>query len=179
MIEVPTARECMTTWFVTVHPDMDVYKAIDVLSSKRASASPVLDDDGALVGILTEKDCLRVLSRHTYGELEVGRVSDFMSKVTVWVTTDMDLFTVAKKFLASNFTILPVMEQDQLVGRISRQDMLQGILQLQQEVEETKRTEERKLEQMQRPASIQDFQVLAGNQKPEHLAALLSQRHAE
>ena len=69
MDKVPTARDCMVaTSQFTLTPDTDVYKAIKVLVAKHASGAPVVDENGMLLGILTEKDCLRVLSRSAYDE---------------------------------------------------------------------------------------------------------------
>lgn len=177
MKKVPTARDCMSIWFVTLRPEMDVYEAIDILASKRASGAPVLDADGNLIGILTEKDCLRVISNEAYDHLVGGTVADYMSEVKGMVTVDMDLFSVAREFLNTNFAVLPVLEDGKPVGRISRQDMLRGIqcVQRQDALEKAKYAED--LKTMQSPKSINDLQRLAANQRPENLAALLSNRH--
>jgi predicted transcriptional regulator len=176
-MKVPTARDCMTVWFVTLRPDMDVYEAIDILASKRASGAPVLDAEGNLVGILTEKDCLRVMSHEAYGQLSGGVVGDYMSEPKGVLTVDMDLFSVAREFLNTNFAVLPVLENGNPVGRISRQDMLRGIQCLQRESALEKERYEDHLKTMQSPMSINDLQRLAASQRPENLAALLSNRH--
>ncbi len=176
-MKVPTARDCMSIWFVTLRPDMDVYEAIDILASKRASGAPVLDDEGNLIGILTEKDCLRVMSHDAYGQLAGGIVADYMSEPKGVLTADMDLFSVAREFLNTNFAVLPVLEEGKPVGRISRQDMLRGIQQLQRETALKKVKYEEELKTMQAPTSINDLQRLAASQRPENLAALLSDRY--
>ncbi len=176
-MKVPTARDCMSVWFVTLRPDMDVYEAIDILASKRASGAPVLDANGNLIGILTEKDCLRVMSHEAYGHLGGGTVADYMSELKGVLTADMDLFSVAREFLNTNFAVLPVLEEGKPVGRISRQDMLRGIQCLQRESALEKERYEDELKTMQSPMSINDLQRLVASQRPENLAALLSNRH--
>ncbi|MCC6153459.1 MAG: CBS domain-containing protein [Candidatus Hydrogenedentes bacterium] len=176
MQRIPTARDCMSTWFITLRPDMEIYEAIDLLENKRAAGAPVLDGEGNLLGILTEKDCLRVLSSGAYQSLSSGKVSDYMSEPKSMITTDMDLFTVAKQFLDTNFAVLPVMENGKPVGRISRQDMLRGIQQLQRQMVRDKQREEVELETQTRPKSIDQFQQLAARLEPRHLAAVMRER---
>lgn len=179
MKRVPIARECMAGWYVILRPDMDVYEAIDLLASKRASGAPVVDADGMLLGVLTEKDCLRVLTNSTYGELATGAVADYMSEVKHTLTPEMDLFTVAREFLATNFAVLPVLEGGKPVGRISRQNMLRTIIQMQKQIRDTKAKVEDDLRAKQRPSSITDLQRLVGSTPPEAVAALMRDRLRE
>ncbi|MBX7255172.1 MAG: CBS domain-containing protein [Candidatus Hydrogenedentes bacterium] len=179
MKRVPIARECMAGWYVTLRPEMDVYDAIDLLANKGASGAPVVDGDGTLVGVLTEKDCLRVLTNATYGELATGAVSDYMSEVKHTLTPDMDIFTVAREFLATNFAVLPVLEDGKPVGRISRQNMLRAIMQMQKQIRDSKAREEDDLRTKQRPSSITDLQRLMGSTPPEAVAALMRDRLRE
>lgn len=155
---------------------MEIYEAIDLLENKRAAGAPVVDGEGNLLGILTEKDCLRVLSSGAYQSLSSGKVSDYMSEPKSMITTDMDLFTVAKQFLDTNFAVLPVMENGKPVGRIGRQDMLRGIQQLQRQMVRDKQREEVELETQTRPKSIDQFQQLAARLEPRHLAAVMRER---
>ena len=54
-----TAKDFMTGSLVTFSPDEDVITAMQVLIEKRISGAPVVDRLGNLIGILSEKDCLR------------------------------------------------------------------------------------------------------------------------
>ncbi|NUM53641.1 MAG: CBS domain-containing protein [Candidatus Hydrogenedentes bacterium] len=166
----------MSTWFATLRPDMEIYEAIDVLENKRAAGAPVLDSDGNLLGILTEKDCLRVISNAAYQGLASGCVRDYMSEPKAVVTTDMDLFTVAKQFLDTNFAVLPVLENGKPVGRISRQDMLRGIQQLQRDFARDRAREDEKLKMQSNPNSIEERQRLVGRFDPKHFAAVMRDR---
>ena len=164
----------MSPFFVTLQTGMDIYDAIDVLSKKRASGAPVLDEHGELAGLLTEKDCIRVLSNDAYATLARGKVADYMSDVKASVEIDMDLFGVAEVFLAHNFSVLPVMDHGRLVGRISRQDMLRAIQNLQRQLSKEKDAEEHELRVTQHPAGINQLQDLISKHKPENVAALFS-----
>lgn len=180
MKKVPTVRDLMSPVVSTLRPDADVHDAIEVLASRKASGVPVVDGEGHLVGVLTEKDCLRVLTHHAWaGELAAGKVADYMSKIKASVEPHMDLFTLAHLFVSSNFAILPVVENDRLAGSISRQDVLGAIRDLQRELAAAKKSEEQALKMMQSPASIEEFQRLAAKHGKEHLAAVLTRRHGK
>lgn len=176
---IPTVERFMSKWFVTLTPDMEIYEAIDTLLKKRMSGVPVVDRSGELVGILTEKDCLRVMSTSVYGQMAQGTVADFMSTVKVTVDIDMNVFTVAEKFLSTNFTILPVLQNGKLVGRISRQDMLRAIKELESTLAVAKLREDEEYRKITQPANLEELQKLASQHKPENLAALLSGRHID
>ena len=127
MVDIPTARDVMTRWLMTLSPDADLIQAIEGLVGKRMAGAPVVNTRGELVGLLTEKDCLRLLSRSRPGTLARGTVADYMSIVRVTVDIDADLFTVINHFLRTNFPVLPVLEHGQLAGRVSRLDLLRQV----------------------------------------------------
>ena len=177
MSQMYTARDVMSTWVFTLAPETDVYKAIDTLVAKHAPGAPVVDESNRLVGVLTEKDCLRVLTGSAYSNLSGGHVRDYMSPAGVTVTPNMDLFSVAQIFLSTNSPSLPVLEGGKLVGTISRQDMLLGIQSLQRAVQMDRVRENRQRKAMQDPRTISEMQRLVASQKREQLAAILSYRH--
>ncbi len=177
MRRVPIARDVMSSSVFTLHPEMDVCEAIDVLLRKRASGAPVVDDDKRFVGVLTEKDCLRVLSHSAFGTLECGRVCDFMSAVKGTVDVHMDIFAVAQVFLTGNFPTLPVVEDGSLVGVITRQDVLRGIQAMLHGLDAKKRRDERTLRILQSPSSIKEMQEVVATQPRESVAALFRMRH--
>ncbi len=176
MIHIPTARDALSRYRIVLRPDEDLLAAIDVLVRKRAQGAPVLNEEGELVGILTEKDCLRLLSNSAYGELAGGRVSDYMSSVKVTLTADMDLFRVAAAFLQTNFPILPVLERGKLIGRISRLDLLRQVKELERSIERDRAQEDKRRQEQDKPPSIDQLQHLAGSHTPAQLAELLKNR---
>jgi predicted transcriptional regulator len=172
MIALPTARNAMTDWRLVLQPDTDLLQAIRDLVSRRAAGAPVVREDGTLVGVLTEKDCLRVLANRAYGEEHAGTVSGVMSTVKAEVTPDMDLFAVAHVFLESNFPVLPVTQHGKLVGRISRQDMLREV---QRFTREHRRVKSEAAAPQSR-TSIAEMQRMAADATPAQLAELMRDR---
>lgn len=119
-----TAREIMMSDVTTLRPEMDVYEAIDLLLEYRFSGAPVVDAEGNLVGILSEKDCMRVLLEGTYEGLPTATVNAFMQRNVCTITEEMDLLSIAHIFLSTSYRRLPVVRGKKVVGQVSRRDLL-------------------------------------------------------
>ncbi len=124
---IPVVKNYMITRLITLTRDMDVYFAIGLLLKNRISGAPVIDDDNNLVGILSEKDCLRIFANGSFYDMPGGPISKFMTDVVSTVKPNSDLFSVADVFLQHNFRRMPVVEGKKLVGQISRRDVLRAI----------------------------------------------------
>jgi len=122
-----TVQHYMTQNVVTVHKDLNIYKAIDKLLHHRISGTPVIDDSGNMVGILTEKDCLRIMANGSFHEMPGGPASRYMTEDVKTVTPEMDIFVVADLFLKNHFRRVPVIDGKKLVGQISRCDVLAAV----------------------------------------------------
>lgn len=127
------AKDAMTSPAITVNQDASLREAGDVLARHGISALPVIDDEGQLVGILSQMDLIRFNTaerprgggdRSGYGEPEGMRVSDVMTVEVVTVTPDTDLHTVAQRLSDSHIRQVPVVDDAQLVGIISRRDLI-------------------------------------------------------
>lgn len=130
MQNIGTAEDIMVREVVYFSLGTDVYDAIDQFVKYKISGAPVLDEDKNLVGILSEKDCMRLLIDGAYHSLPAGQVRDFMSQVRQTVNPKTDLLTIAGIFLNGQFRRLPVVEGNKLMGIISRHDVLKAIQKL-------------------------------------------------
>jgi len=133
MKQVPVVRDFMATNLVTLKPGMKIYDAIKVLLKNRISGAPVVDGDHHVVGVLSEKDCLRLFANGALYILPGGIVEDYMSKDLTTVDPDEGIFSVAEIFLRNTFRRLPVVEDGKLVGQVSRRDVLIGSLNIWEE----------------------------------------------
>jgi CBS domain-containing protein len=130
---VPTAADIMRLKLITLAPDLPIFDAIRVLLKNSISGAPVVDTEGKLVGICSELDCLRVL---TAGEFyaddhrEEGHVADYMSTDFPTVEPHDDIYRLAQFFLTHSVRRLPVMDGGQLVGQLSRRDVLRAMEEL-------------------------------------------------
>jgi CBS domain-containing protein len=104
--------------------------AVKVLLENSISGAPVVDENGRLLGMLSQKDCFRVAFSASYHQDWGGRVSDYMSREVETIEADTDIVRVAEIFLKSRYRRFPVMSNDRLVGQISRRDVLKALEEL-------------------------------------------------
>lgn len=122
------AEDVMTREVVTFTPETDLYQAMGVLLTRKFSGASVVDSAGILVGVLSEKDCLRVIAGEVFDRLPEGRVGDYMSRDPITVSPSTSLYDIVALFLQRHVRRLPVVEEDaRLVGQISRRDVLRAI----------------------------------------------------
>lgn len=127
MLHDINVKDYMAGNVVTFSPDTDMMTAIAKLIELRISGAPVVDRMGNVVGMLSEKDCMRVALNAGYHEELAGDVKDYMCKEVQTVEADASIVEVAKMFLDTPFKRYPVMECNELVGQISRSDVLRAI----------------------------------------------------
>jgi acetoin utilization protein AcuB len=114
----------MTRRVVTVSPATDVLTALRLLRSHHIRHLPVVDD-GALVGIVSDRDLVPagrdpVLPRRM--------VRDVMSTPVRWAWPDDDLLAAARQMLAWKISALPVVERQRVVGIVTTTDCLEAML---------------------------------------------------
>ena len=109
---------------------MEVTRAIELLVRHKYTGAPVVDDGGRLIGMLSEKDCLKVAVMGNVEGVSPGLVGDYMTTAVDTVGPDTTLLEVAKLFVAAPYKRLPVLDGGRLVGQISRFDVLRAIHEL-------------------------------------------------
>lgn len=120
--------DIMTTRLTTFSPDTSIHEAIRILLEKRYSGAPVVDAKGELVGVLSRKDCLKIVFSTSYYQDWGGRVGEYMSKRVETIDADIDLVSAAQIFLNSHYRRFPVMRDGRLVGQVSRADLLRALI---------------------------------------------------
>lgn len=123
-----TVADIMTTRLITFAPDMNVHEAIRILLEQRISGAPVVDAAGALVGVLSKKDCLKIVFSSRYHDDWGGPVRDFMSTPVETLDASMDLVSAVQCFVDSHFRRFPVLREGRLVGQVSRYDILKSLV---------------------------------------------------
>lgn len=113
---------------ITFKPEQSIEEIIDIIIEKRISGAPVLDDNRKLVGIISEKDCLRIIVEQAYHNLPSGarKVEDYMTRDVKTLSPDSDVVAAANEFLNTPVRRLPVVENGTLLGQISRRDILRA-----------------------------------------------------
>jgi len=117
----------MATELVSFAPDDDIIHAMRVLLDKHLSGAPVLDQGGQMVGILSQKDCLAIVYQAAYHQDWGGQVEQYMSREVEHIDVDSTIYDAAEKFLHSSYRRFPVLRDGQLVGQISRHDIMRAL----------------------------------------------------
>ena len=120
----------MQTEFLTLPPDLPMKQAVARLVESGSAAAPVLDDDGRLVGILTQKDCFASALNAAYYQQWSAKVRDHMSPEVETLDLATDLVTAAERFRDLPFRAFPVTDGDSVVGMLDRADLLTAFLAL-------------------------------------------------
>ena len=146
-----TAKDIMTTGLITLTPEMDFSAAARTLLDKHINGAPVVDPDGALVGILCQSD---LVAQHkklpvptlltlldSFVQLTSTKqlekqarkiaaltVGEAMTVDPVTVKPDTTIETIAALMVDSNLHTLPVLDNGQLVGIIGKEDVLRTLL---------------------------------------------------
>ncbi len=120
-------KDYMARTLIAFKPHTDVLDAVHTLVDKRIAGAPVVDDEGSLIGMLSELDCMRVVLGASYHGIAGGPVRDYMTTDTQTVDAQMNIVDLAQVFIDTGYRRFPVLEDNRLVGQISRRDVLRAL----------------------------------------------------
>jgi len=128
------AKDLMTTPVVTLKPDAHLKDVAAIFVQRGINAAPVVED-GRLVGIVSEADLspLEAGSDQRFATVPRERkplprtVREVMTRSVFTVSRDADAAQAARLMLRHNLKSVPVVIGDQVVGMISRRDLLRVI----------------------------------------------------
>ncbi|MEL6429007.1 MAG: CBS domain-containing protein [Planctomycetota bacterium] len=130
MLRSIEAHDHMTEMPVTVHPDTPLFEAIGALLERSISGATVVDDDGKVVGVLSEMDCLQAIIAGAYHGEAGGRVGDVMTKEVETADPDASILEVARQLIRGHRRRLPVVKNGKFVGQYSCRSMLRAVVAL-------------------------------------------------
>ena len=145
-----TVLEIMTTAVITVKPETTVRELADILAKNKISGVPVVDDKGRVLGMVSEADVILqdadlhfhyyiqflesviyLQSVHKFEERvrkSIGsRVTEIMSEEVVSVSPDATVRETATLMADRDVNRLPVIENERLVGIVTRGDIVRAI----------------------------------------------------
>ena len=132
-----TVSKNMTINPVTTTPDMGVFEAFELMKNEGVQRLPVLDNDGNLVGIISEKNITSASADREVSIVEFAlllskiKVGDVMTKEVITVSVDDPVELAARKMSDNDISILPVVDNNgKLVGVVSRSDLFRLLLEL-------------------------------------------------
>ncbi len=141
------ARNVMVTPVVTVKPSATVQEVAAQFLERNISAAPVVDDNGKLIGIVSEGDLLHRVESGTerrrswwlrafteadtlaaeYVKSHSRKVEDVMTRTVITATPETPLHEIATVLEKNAIKRLPILENGQIVGIVSRANLLQAV----------------------------------------------------
>jgi len=127
MEKLPLVKDCMNKDVITINQGATIVTVIETLLKNDISGAPVVNENNDMIGIITEKDCMRIYVDSSYHDIPSGKVTDFMSSTVMSIASDKTILDAAKSFIDNSYKGLPVVDGNKLVGQISRRDVLKMI----------------------------------------------------
>ena len=134
------ARDSMSTDLITARWDEGLSSAYRRMKNNRIRHLPVVDGDGEIVGIISDRDFQLAMHTDTqdYSQLRViesefdlsQQVKDYMSWPVLTVPFDMELRDVAEKMVEEKLSAFLVTRDSKVVGIITHEDLLRVLMNL-------------------------------------------------
>jgi len=141
------ARDVMVAPVITLKPSATVQEAAKLFMERHISAAPVVDEQGKVVGIVSEGDLLHRVEAGTetrrpwwlrllaseetvardYIKAHSRRVEDVMTRNVISITPETPLQEVADLLESKRIKRVPVLSNGQLVGIVSRANIVQAV----------------------------------------------------
>jgi CBS domain-containing protein len=144
-----TAGDLMTRDVVAVHPETTLLQAVQLMATHKISGVPVLDDDGTVVGMVSEGDLVRWHEGYTERQArwldmladgfelapaflegiheQKRKVKNVMTRGAVTVTEEVPAREVAHLMYEKNIKRVPVLRNGKLVGIVARSDLVRAL----------------------------------------------------
>lgn len=121
----PTTQQSMTHTLVTVKWNTSIRQAHELMGERRIRHLPVTDEEGFVVGILSDRDVNRAMSPVRPGFMEDSLVGDFMSWPAITVDEKTSIKDVAEGMVDEKVSAFLVTKGgEQVVGIITSEDLL-------------------------------------------------------
>ena len=152
-----TVRDVMTTQVLSVTSGTPLKEVARLLVDRRVSGMPVVDDDGHVVGVVSETDFLmkeqgadavphrslahiRGESRETRAQidkLDARTAAEVMTAPAITIAPERRISDAAAIMVARGVNRLPVLEDGRLVGMVTRADLVRAYLRSDDELRQT------------------------------------------
>jgi CBS domain-containing protein len=149
------ARDVMVSPVITVKPSSSVKEVATTLLERRISAVPVVDDQGKLVGIISEGDLMHRSEAGTerqrswwllgwtgdetlaaeYVKAHARKVADVMTRNVITASPETPLHEIAALLERNSIKRVPIVKDGQLVGIVSRANLIQAVASTRKELE--------------------------------------------
>jgi len=140
-------RELMKKDVIVIKKGASYQEVSKILVDNKISGAPVVDEEGKIIGVVSEKDLFRAIypgysefyespeSHLDFEKLEEGakstgdkKVEEFMSTRLIIADPETPVLKIGALMVASGIHRVPVVENGKVVGMVSRRDIYRAIL---------------------------------------------------
>ena len=121
-------EKIMSAAVVKFSPDQEVIHAIKEMAEKRLTAVPVVDNRGNVVGVLADRDCMKVVFRAAFHQEWGGPVREFMDSNAKSIEAGTPLVELPELFMKAPHALYPVVKDNRLIGQVTRRDIMRALL---------------------------------------------------
>lgn len=149
------ARDVMVSPAITVKPSASVREVAKIFLARQISAVPVVDEQGKLIGIVSEGDLLHRAEAGTerkrswwlqgftgdetlaaeYVKAHARKVSDVMTRRVITASPDSPLHEIASLLENNSIKRVPIVKDGQVVGIVSRANLIQAVASERKDIE--------------------------------------------
>jgi len=119
------AKDVMKSGLLTVRTSTPVYEAMEILATRNVTGLPVVDEYMNMLGIISEKDMLKLLYDP---DARPGLVEEYMTAGVIGFEQSTSLFDICDCLINNSFRRVPILDGGKLVGIISRTDIMAYIM---------------------------------------------------
>lgn len=112
---------------ITFNAGITVPVAVQKFINSNQIGGPVVDPNGHVLGWVSEQDCLRAMIEESYHCEQVAQISDVMRKEVLTLLPDHSIMELAEEMLGNKPKMYPVVDEDVLVGVITRHHVMKAI----------------------------------------------------
>src|SRR4051794_3928928 len=124
-----TLREVLHAHIPTLTPESTVRDAVDKMDIYQFPALVVVDTHMGVLGVITEGDLCRVVTtRDNLTSMAPEPAFAYASKDPTTMPPDTEVGDAFHKMLSSGLTILPIVDEERLIGVVLRVDLMQAML---------------------------------------------------
>ena len=123
-----TVREIMSRDCYRVSPETSITTLAQGLALHRLPGAPVVDASDHLIGFISEQDVLGRVLDSIYHDDEAPLVRELMRQEVLTTTPNKSITDLAQEMMGPKPKIYPVVEQQRLVGTVTRRDILIALL---------------------------------------------------
>lgn len=125
---VLTAAAIMTSPVMTLAPDATIAEALALFEQQSFRHIPIVSGDGRLIGILSDRDLWRNLAAVPQAFSRDTPLQALMSTRVLAASSDTDVRHIARLFVEQRIGALPVADEGELKGIVTRSDVLAAVM---------------------------------------------------